>query len=497
MTPGELIQRHLDDVSSDAERADLDRLLAGHPEVAEAFAEAAREDGALAALFQEERAAAAEMARPRRSMAMRLGRFARTGSAAWVFWGTAAACGAALLAAAILSRRPDPGRPVQFPAPVAEAPIPPPLPEPPAPAPVKDPEKGPAPAPRIEAPPPAPIPATPATPEMPPAPPAPRETVAVPREEAGAELERVRGEVTVDSSGASAGHRLRAGQEVKTGRDGAAAFRYEDGTRIELGAESVLGFPEAGPGKALRLARGRLSADVARQPAGLPMILTPPQAEARVLGTRLTLAVTKDATRLEVREGKVRLTRLPDGVLVDVPGGHFAVAQKGLAMLARPVSEEPKTISFEVEEFGTARGVRPADGMVRRIFLEPMAGASGGTCVAVPGLNMEVAGDVSLARGTWHLWVRYRDEPGSARVAFSVHVGDQLLGQAAGPGRGLEWHWKRVSFPAAGATRITLRSAFRGVEAPANHRLYRQSPYAALNRWDRIVLTSEEGFTPE
>jgi hypothetical protein len=293
------------------------------------------------------------------------------------------------------------------------------------------------------------------------------------------------------------GQALAPGAVLTAAADGCASLRYADGTRLETGPDTTLR-PMPGSGKLLFLERGALKADVARQPAGQPLVIATSNAEARVLGTRFTLLAAPEATRLEVREGKVRLTRKPDGASVDVGAGQFAQAARGTALLTRPLPEEPKTVFYEVEEFGTARGAKPADGMVRRLFLEPFDTASGGWCVSVPASGMEVTGDVRLPRGSWHLWVRYRDEPGTTRIAFEAFAGGQPIGQASTPGRSRNWVWKRFTFAAGGGPlRITLRSGFEGVKAAPDLADFRQSPYGALNRWDRICLTPDEGFTPE
>jgi hypothetical protein len=111
---------------------------------------------------------------------------------------------------------------------------------------------------------------------------------------------------------------------------------------------------------------------------------------------------------------------------------------------------------------------------------------------------MEIAGDLRLAKGTWQLWVRHRDEPGATKIGFDVLVGGQLVGQAATPGRGRDWHWKRFTFAWPGGTaRVTLRSTFEGVKASPTMADYRQSPYGALNRWDRLCLSPDASFTPD
>jgi len=142
---------------------------------------------------------------------------------------------------------------------------------------------------------------------------------------------------------ARAGAPLLAGQTIRTGEGMARALvRYPDGTRVELGAdtEAALHAAEDG-GKRVALARGAVVADVAKQPAGSPMRFTTARAEAVVLGTRLRLSATADATRLDVQEGRVRLARASDGSFVEVGAGQFAVAVDGVALSALAAAPPP------------------------------------------------------------------------------------------------------------------------------------------------------------
>ena len=67
------------------------------------------------------------------------------------------------------------------------------------------------------------------------------------------------------------------------------------------------------------------------------MVLMTAQAEARVLGTKFTLAAATNATRLEVTEGGVQLTRSSDNMAVKVGSGQYAVAAAGYELAAQPL----------------------------------------------------------------------------------------------------------------------------------------------------------------
>jgi|GEM_PF-6562876 len=124
---------------------------------------------------------------------------------------------------------------------------------------------------------------------------------------------------------------LRAGDVLRVPAEALLAFCYTDGTRVDAEAGSELAI-EAGtegggePAKRVALRAGALSAAVAPQPAGRSMVFDTPHAEARVVGTRLALAVRLSETRLEVSEGRVRLRRAADNRFVDVDEGFRAIA---------------------------------------------------------------------------------------------------------------------------------------------------------------------------
>lgn len=210
-----------------------------------------------------------------------------------------------------------PAPPSVVPAPIPEPPPPVPEPKPPVVEPAKTPEDKPAPAPA----------------------PSVRETVAV-----MAHVEFLSGEVAVQTENgkipAKAEMDLIPGQELQTGsRSGSVVVKVTDGTRIVLAADSTLRLLsdfKSGAGRSFQLSRGSLRADVTKQPAGAPMLFATPTADARVLGTELLLSAAADATRLEVRSGKVRLTRREDGAFADVAAGQFTVAPAAGAFAAHP-----------------------------------------------------------------------------------------------------------------------------------------------------------------
>ncbi len=159
-------------------------------------------------------------------------------------------------------------------------------------------------------------------------------------------LEQIRGTVHVaarsGTSPAEEGQGLRPGQGVVTrGPRSGATLRFADGTTVDLGGETMIyrvqqSSRPAPAGRSLFLALGSLSARVAPQPSGAPMVVDTPHARMTVRGTRFTLGVDGAASRLEVREGRVEMAR--EGRRVDVSAGRFAVAGDPPPPPVRPVA---------------------------------------------------------------------------------------------------------------------------------------------------------------
>jgi len=102
-------------------------------------------------------------------------------------------------------------------------------------------------------------------------------------------------------------------------------LQYEgESTRVRVVPLSELYLRGDHRGKRIELKEGEIEADVA--PQKTPLIITAAHAKAEVLGTRLRISATRDATRLEVAEGKVRFTRKADGAALLVSANQYTVA---------------------------------------------------------------------------------------------------------------------------------------------------------------------------
>ncbi len=107
-------------------------------------------------------------------------------------------------------------------------------------------------------------------------------------------------------------------------------------TRVKVYAGTEMQLASLARGKRFVVQAGRIEAVVARQRPFHPMILVTPPAEARVLGTKFTLATTTIETCLEVIEGQVRLTRTSDGAAAKVSAGQSAVGTAEYPPTAQP-----------------------------------------------------------------------------------------------------------------------------------------------------------------
>lgn len=323
MTPEELddlILGCLEGRLSDEERRRLDEVLAGDAAAGRRFAELALQEGLLHDLAESEPLSAT----PRRLRALR---YRKDSPAAWGLWAAAAAIFLGVVGLLVALQKPAPA-----PAPTV---VRTPEPEPPE-APVLKPRaERPS---DLPPPPPPPAPPTPAPPPEAPAPVRPPEAPG-PRPEApqrptttvaaAGTIERVEGGAMLNGAPARAGLAVQPGDRLET--TGEATLKLSDGTKIEVRPETLLSRIAE---KAVHLDRGALQADVARQSPDRPLVFITPHGEARVLGTSLRLIVDS-ATRLDVTQGKVRLTR--EKKSVDVPAGHYAVAATGVELAARPI----------------------------------------------------------------------------------------------------------------------------------------------------------------
>jgi hypothetical protein len=149
--------------------------------------------------------------------------------------------------------------------------------------------------------------------------------------------------VTLERDGrvyeAQDGTRVVAGDLLNVSGTNSVTIKYgKEPTSVAINAGTQLKILPRGKGKRFELTQGKVEGIVTRQRPWQPMTLITAQAEARVLGTRFTLTTTPNATRLEVTEGKVKLTRKSDASSATVGAGYYAVAASNYDLAALPLT---------------------------------------------------------------------------------------------------------------------------------------------------------------
>lgn len=138
------------------------------------------------------------------------------------------------------------------------------------------------------------------------------------------------------------GFGLRAGDRIKTSAENSALVRYvSESTQIKLQAGTQLKLDQDAAGKRLDLLVGTITAKVAPQATGHPMLISTPQAEAKVIGTEFLLTVDASSTHLEVIEGAVRICNRDEGKAVFVGRDHCATVARGAELTARSLLPAP------------------------------------------------------------------------------------------------------------------------------------------------------------
>jgi len=178
-----------------------------------------------------------------------------------------------------------------------------------------------------------------------------------------ATLERQAGQVAILTEymdlklPARTGQPLAGRNGVEITGSGRVAVAYADKTTLELVSTDrrarlwlchPAGYHPAGKtysfGKRVTLELGILDATVSKQADAAPMTLTTAQASLQVLGTRFRLAASDGCTRLDVYEGRVKLTRLADQQSVVVGAQQFAIVRAGVELKTFPGPAQPPAL---------------------------------------------------------------------------------------------------------------------------------------------------------
>ena len=193
-----------------------------------------------------------------------------------------------------------------------------------------------------------------------------------------ARVEQVRGEVFVihgsESQAVRSDTPLLSGDGLRvSGEESSATVVFADGTRLEFGEDTVVTrvTDDRATGKRVILSEGFFTAQVAKQPAGKPMILSTPHSEVVVLGTTFSLSVGTAVTHLATQSGNVRLKRTGDGSSVEVPAGFDAVvAAVGEPLVAQPLTPRSNTPRLQLEGCWTGAFSPEADALVATRYVK-------------------------------------------------------------------------------------------------------------------------------
>jgi tetratricopeptide (TPR) repeat protein len=144
------------------------------------------------------------------------------------------------------------------------------------------------------------------------------------------------------------GSSFRVGDTVRTGADGAVAFKFVDGTLVRLGRLSAITFSDVRPSGApvVNQSEGR-SFFFSRGAKNEPEIRTP-VVNAAIYGTELVVDVSKNETTIDVLHGAVKATN--DRGSLNLALGERVRARKGVALersvLVRPADAVQWMIRF-------------------------------------------------------------------------------------------------------------------------------------------------------
>jgi len=104
----------------------------------------------------------------------------------------------------------------------------------------------------------------------------------------------------------SAGAAIAEGQEIRTGKGSRAVIRLRDGSRVEMDERSDLELNERWSGKTIRLARGSVMVEAAKQRRGRLEVATP-DSLVSVKGTIFGVSWGFKGSRVSVVEGEVKV----------------------------------------------------------------------------------------------------------------------------------------------------------------------------------------------
>ena len=134
------------------------------------------------------------------------------------------------------------------------------------------------------------------------------------------------------------GLELLSGSKISSSSNAELSIETNDGSLIHLAPDSVLLYSKVNDQYKLTLEQGFLKADVNKQRAGKPLLISTINAKMTVLGTILRVGLTDDSTSLTVDEGRVQIQNPQNEELI-VKDHETATAKTGKALELRKHSE--------------------------------------------------------------------------------------------------------------------------------------------------------------
>jgi hypothetical protein len=267
----------------------------------------------------------------------------------------------------------------------------------------------------------------------------------------------VRGSVTVERNGqkltAKVGQPIYPSDLVRVPATSGAKLAWADEpTDIELAPGTDLRLFNPIGGKKLSLQTGNLRASVAPQPRWRAMLISTPQAEAKVVGTYFSLSATGTVTRLEVLEGAVRLhkthlTAIDDKKEVLVHAGETAAATPDAKLTVQFLTGFLSSDVWSVPP-GTGFAQAPTVGKLLTTAQESPATGSSSSIERLRGYLLAPAtGDFTFWIASFkndaaaEFWLSRDDDPAhKTRIAFVTRPGSEKPGSEpakSGAGRRL------------------------------------------------------------
>jgi ferric-dicitrate binding protein FerR (iron transport regulator) len=169
--------------------------------------------------------------------------------------------------------------------------------------------------------------------------------------------------------GARPAQEIRSGQRIETGWGSQAQVLLDDQSTFLVQPCSLLQI-EQKDAKLIKLESGAFFAEVARQPAGRPLMIQTPAAEIRVLGTKFDVHVVQKATgrrqtRVSVASGVVEMSSA--GRTLRLPANTEGIAEEGTEPQRRSLTSEVNEIRRLLEKTAaaaTSTGTQPGSPVI-------------------------------------------------------------------------------------------------------------------------------------